>query len=183
MPFTSPANLPADGLLRHIAASMEGRPPAPPPPPPKGAISLKVFPRKALGSAAQILQLRTLLPEFDILQGRSGMTGTDAPWDVLFVNRDRVSEQAVLEVIRALQEIGVFIKSVQQRVARPDDIQLGTIKHRFSNSEPLNVQQLSSLSGDTFWKAAFNGQAWCGEKPEETAPCPICTRRAAHFSH
>lgn len=96
----------------------------PPPPPPAGATILKVFPKSNLGLES-ILRLRTLLPDFDIRQGRSSLSGSRYPAEVLFVDRDKVSERSVVRVLRALHELGVPIKSVQQS-SLAKGVQVGT---------------------------------------------------------
>jgi hypothetical protein len=171
----------SSGWRRHtllqLAAAIDEGLPAPPLPPLRGAITLKVFPKRNLG-LDQILRLRTLLPDFDIRQGRSGLSGSTYSADVLFVNRGRVSQGDVLAVARALQEVDVRIKSVQQRTRGHDQIQIGTIvpspgQPAFGNSEPLDLQTLAALTGDAFWTAAFNGQAWCNTGIETTVRCSI----------
>jgi hypothetical protein len=149
----------------------------PPPPPPKGAIVLKVFPKRNL-SLEDILKLRKLIPNYDIRQGRSGLSGANYSADVLFVNRNTVSEDSVIEVMRALQSLGIEIKSVQQHSRGPNQIQVGTIVPQtnhpaFAKSSPLDVEKLSLLKGDEFWKAAFNGEAWCDTGIGHTTRCTI----------
>ena len=97
---------------------------------------------------------------------------------MLFVQRDRVTEQEILKVARALADVGDPIRSVQQRSNRPDQIQLGTIvpipnRPAFAGTKPLDLDALAALSGDAFWRAAFNGQAWCDAGPGKTTPCFI----------
>lgn len=75
-------------------------------------------------------------------------------------------------------ELDVAIKSVQQHERSANQIQVGTIvpasgQLAFAISAPLNVDKLATLSGDEFWKTAFNGQAWCDRGIEATVPCTI----------
>ena len=136
---------------------------------------LKVFPKSNL-TLEDILRLRVLLPKFDIRQGRS--TLTKYPADVLFVDRDRVPESAVIDVMTALQKLGVAIKSVQQSPLASHGIQVGTIvptanRPAFSEATALDVDKLQSLSGGAFWTTAFNGQAWCNTGIGTTVRCAI----------
>lgn len=143
--------------------------PSPPPPPPKGAIVLQLFLKQNLDMVS-VLKLRVLLPQFDILLGHSNV-GYNYPVDTLFVDRNKVSETSVLEVLRALEKTGVSIKSIQQTHFQQPKIQVGTIIMKakasapfvaaFGSTAPLDIEKLASLSGNEFWKAAFNGQAWC----------------------
>lgn len=147
-----------------------------PRPPLRGAPILSVFPKKNLGQG-EILRLRVLLADFDVRQGRSGLSGSRYDADVLFVHRDRVTQQDVIRVARALHEVGVDIKSVQQRSRGPAQFQVGTIApagvQAFATSSPLNLDMLASLQGDAFWTTAFNGTAWCDEGVERTVRCRI----------
>jgi hypothetical protein len=129
-----------------------------------------------------VIELRKLLPQFDIRLGRSGLS-RDNPVDVLIVDRDKVKEASVLEVLRALQKEGVTIKSVQQERFKQAEIQVGTILSRhdeaapfvaaFAETPPLDVEKLAALSGNEFWKAALNGQAWCFSGVEQSMQCSI----------
>jgi hypothetical protein len=151
---------------------------SPPPPPPHNALILKIFPKADLGTD-KILQLRQILPQFDIRQGRSGLSGSEYPAEVLFTNRKRTSEQTIIETLRGLAKLGIHIKSVQQNY-KPDDMQVGNIiPHKghpaFESIKSLDIDNLATLKGDEFWREAFNGQAWCDnpKKIEETRPCHI----------
>jgi hypothetical protein len=118
-------------------------------------------------------KLRTLLPQFDIRLGRSNVS-RDNPVDVLIVDRDKISEADIINVLRTLKDVQIPIKSVQQAHFPQPKIQVGTILYRssatapftatFATTPPLDIEKLASLSGDEFWKAALNGQAWCPEK-------------------
>jgi hypothetical protein len=128
-----------------------------------------------------VIELRKLLPHLDIRLGHSDV-GQENPVDTLFVDRDKVSEKSVLDVLRALEREGVYIKSVQQSRFRQAEMQVGTILTRsdeaspfvaaFATAPPLDIEKLASLSGNSFWKIAFNGQAWCFPSGQGV-PCSI----------
>jgi hypothetical protein len=142
---------------------------SPPAPPPRGATVLRLFLKKNL-TMESVFELRTLLPQFNILLGHSDV-GQENAVDTLFVDRDKVDEASVLDVLRSLRKVGVHIKSIQQTTFQRPEIQVGTILTRsketspfvaaFADAAPLNIEILRNLSGDRLWKAAFNGQAWC----------------------
>ncbi len=149
---------------------------SPPLPPLRGAPIVKVFPKENLGQE-RILRLRVLLADFNVTQGKSTLVGNQHTADVLFVNRGRVSQQQVLKVANALHDVGVDIKSIQQREAGPGQFQIGTLapggRQVFAGSAPLDLGALASLQGNEFWKAAFNGQAWCDQGVGRTRQCRI----------
>jgi hypothetical protein len=149
--------------------------PAAPMPPPQGAIRLKLFPKSNLG-LENILRLRSALPDFDIRQGSSRLNGTRYAADVMFVMRDKVTQHEVLRVAQTLKDLGIDIKSIQQRTRGPDEIQVGTIvmgSPAFSSRQPLDLLELGRLAGNEFWKAAFNGQAWCDTGVGSTVRCSV----------
>jgi hypothetical protein len=149
---------------------------SPPPPPAKGAPILRVFLKSNL-TMDQVIELRKSLPQFDIRLGRSTHDPKN-PADILIVDRNNVSERQVLDVLRALHSENIRIKSVQQFGMGRPEIQIGTVLlpkgvPAFADKEPLDLDKLSSLSGDEFWKTAMNGEAWCWLKIEEPVPCSI----------
>ena len=129
-------------------------------PPASGRATLRVFLKDNL-TERNLAVLRTTLPGFDIVTGRSTIDKRN-PADILFVNRDQVSPAEVLYVAGALKEMGVPIKSVQQSTTvKGREIQVGTYPNRFRDKKALDLDALARLEGPAFWTAAFNGQVFC----------------------
>jgi|SRR6516225_4475897 len=149
-------------------------PPPPANPPPKGATIIRVFPKKNL-DVLGVIKLRRLLPNYDVRLGASQISRSDLA-DTLFVDRDKVAPEQVIEVLKTLNEMGVPIKSVQQSTFKQPEIQVGTIvssdgKQVFAETKPLDISELAKLTGAEFWRAAFNGYVSCSGGIGHAYPC------------
>lgn len=139
-------------------------PPPPTSPPPQGATIIRVFPKKNL-DVVGVIKLRRLLLNYDVRIGSSQISPSHLA-DTLFVDRDKVSREQVIEVLRTLNEHGVRIKSVQQSTFKQAEIQIGTVlrpdgKQVFGSAQPLDIDELANAMGVDFWRAAFNGYVSC----------------------
>ena len=104
--MTSPSLPESEGLDilesgPRLAATL---PPPPQNPPPKGATIIRVFPKKNL-DVVGVIRLRRLLPNYDVRIGSSEVSSKrDA--DTLFVDRDKVPQEEVIEILRVLKGDG-----------------------------------------------------------------------------
>ena len=126
-----------------------------------------------------VASLQSALPSYDVRIGKSDIDPSNLA-DILVVNRSTVSKDLVIRVIEALQYQGVYIKSVQQSalMGSRKEIQVGTSltadgSQTFAESDPLEISALNSLSGNEFWKAAFNGKAICNDIVGRGMSCHI----------
>ncbi len=116
--------------------------------------------------------LRTVLPGFEVVTGQSVIDKKN-PADTLFVNRDKISPAEVVAVARALAQMGVPIKSIQQSTTVTGrEIQVGTYPNRFKDKAPLDLATLERLQGASFWIAGFNGLVLCSTGIGGGRPCP-----------
>jgi hypothetical protein len=140
-----------------------GQPAAPasvPAAPSSTRTTLRVFLKDNL-TERNLAILKTVLPGFDVVTGRSAIDKKN-PADTLFVNRDKVAPAEVLEVARALAQMGVPIKSIQQSTTvAGQEIQVGTYPNQFKEKAPLDLAALARLQGPAFWVAGFNGLVFC----------------------
>ena len=117
-----------------------------------------------------VAALQAALPSYDVRIGNSEIDPSNSA-DLLFVNRSTVTKDSIIRVLEALEHQGVYIKSVQQSelLGSRKEIQVGTFLTKnglqmFADSNSLDLAYLNSLSGNEFWKAAFNGKAICNDK-------------------
>jgi hypothetical protein len=132
---------------------------------------VSIFPKRNLPATA-VQKLRAVLPSNYNLRIGAGV-GSDYDADALFVDRDWVPVASIIQVLQALQTQGVSIKYILQLPLRRAEIQIGTAVYGeappgtaiFEKLPPLNLEQLATLTGPAFWKAAMNGAVWCQDAP------------------
>jgi hypothetical protein len=139
---------------------------------------LRVFLKNNMTSR-DVVALAKILPNYDIRLGTSAIDPAKEA-DTLFVNRDRVSPAEVLEIMRAMAELGVPIKTVQQMpVGGRREVQVGTVidpntnDQQFRSVDGLDINALSRLTGPAFWRAAVNGHPFCFVAIGFMSPCAL----------
>lgn len=139
---------------------------------------LRVFLKNNVTSRDAVT-LASLLPEFAVKIGRSAVD-PEYEADTLFVSRDKVTTGQVLKVMKALEDIGVPIKSVQQQsLGNRKEVQVGTMvgdapgKTVFWDKSPLVISDLQRRSGSDFWRTAANGIAICSRGIGFGAVCKL----------
>lgn len=136
----------------------------------KNGPTLRVFLKNNLTNR-DIAALAELLPRYNVMLGKSSIEPSVGA-DTIFVNRDQVTIPEVVAVLRAMQKIGVPIKTVMQTpVGGRRELQVGTVaaigatytdqSPLFHDASYLDVEELSRRTGADFWRAATNGYELC----------------------
>jgi len=139
---------------------------------------LRVFLKNNMTSR-DVVALAKLLPLYDVRLGKSGIDPSKEA-DTLFVNRDRVKPDEVIEVMRAMSSLGIPIKTIQQMpVGGRREIQVGTVidpqsgSQIFGSVDGIDIDSLSRMNGNIFWKAGLNGHPFCPAGIGFVVPCKI----------
>jgi hypothetical protein len=123
---------------------------------------VRLFPKKNLRSE-DAWELSSRLPNYKVALGRSDLVGDTRNADTLFVTPETVSPNRVMEVVEALNGMGIKLRMIQSKGKfRPKEIQIGTIAYDvFNKLHPLDIEELRKLARTNdvtdFWRYARNG--------------------------